>query len=401
MSPSRLLPLMVLAAACGGDALPTAPADSQDPASLRTASVPAPAREALARKLAKALAEPDFRAHLRTQLAASPHEEGKVRLADLLAASNGRGLRALASAEGGRALAGGELRAAEEIEVYLPVPAHRSAWQGDGRLLVGTIGEDGDVPVAFDLGGRRRALDPGTPPATPVLAVVPLESELGPPGRPAPASLAAGCTSDCGGASASTLGSLFMSASHLRESFESWLKGKPEIELLVLGQKGASDSLTSYQCAGERAAGSYFFDQNALDWTGSALIMSRAQLDAYNAQHPGQALRLFFMEDDDTPCQIRANNADLRELITTVDSLVRGYAGGKDVPGGIGSIYRNFAMAQKIFSVVASAIKSNDDLIGNAVEDVVTTERYPGYNWIIKGDDGRTNGYIKLEMRQP
>jgi hypothetical protein len=94
-----------------------------------------------------------------------------------------------------------------------------------------------------------------------------------------------------------------------------------------------------------------------------------------------------------------ANNADLRELITTVDSLVRGYAGGKEVPGDIGSIYRHFAVAQKLYSVVASAIKSNDDLIGNAVEDVVTTERQAGFNWIIKGDDGRTNGFIKLEMR--
>jgi len=167
----------------------------------------------------------------------------------------------------------------------------------------------------------------------------------------------------------------------------------------VLGQKGASDSLTSYQCGGEQAAGAYRFDQNSLDWSGSALVMSRAQLDAYEAQHPGKALRLFFMEDDDTPCQIRADNADLRELITTVDSLVRGYAGGKDVPDGLGSIYRNFSIAQKLYAVAASAIRSNDDLIGNAVEDVTTTERYPGYNWIIKGEDGRSNGYVKLEMR--
>jgi hypothetical protein len=48
---------------------------------------------------------------------------------------------------------------------------------------------------------------------------------------------------------------------------------------------------------------------------------------------------------------------------------------------------------------MASAIRTNDDLIGNAVEDVTTTERYAGYNWIIKGADGRTNGYVKLEMR--
>ena len=397
MAPSRFLPLLVLAAACAGEGLPTAPAGIAD-ASLSAAVAAAPAREQLARRLARALAEPAFRAHLRAQLDTSGHEEGKVRLADLLAVSGGRGLRALAQADGGRALSEGERRASEEIEVYLPVPAHREAWRGGANLLVGTIGADGEVPVAFDLRGRRVALDPARPPSTPVLAVVPLESELG-PGRRGPPQLATVCGAACDGGSASSAGSLYLTASHLRESFESWLKGQPEIEVLVLGQKGASDSLTSYQCAGERGGGSYYFDQNSLDWRGSALIMSRAQLDAYNAQHPGQALRLFFMEDDDTPCQVRANNADLREIITTVDSLVRGYAGGKDVPGGIGSVYRHFAIAQKIYSVIASAIKSNDDLIGNAVEDVLTTERYSGYNWIIKGEDGRTNGSIKLEMR--
>ena len=397
MAPSRFTPLLILAAACAGEGLPTAPAGDAD-ASLSAAAAAAPAREQLARRLARALAEPAFRSHLRAQLDTSGHDEGKVRLADLLAVSGGRGLRALARADGGRALTSGELRASEAIEVYLPVPAHRQEWRGGAGLLVGTIGADGEMPVAFDLRGRRVALDPGSPPATPVLAVVPLESELG-PGRRSGPQLATACVTECGDGSGGSAGSLYLTASHLRESFESWLKGKPEIEVLVLGQKGASDSLTSYQCAGERGGGAYYFDQNSLDWRGSALIMSRAQLDAYNAQHPGQALRLFFMEDDDTPCEIRANNADLRELITTVDSLVRGYAGGKDVPGGLGSIYRHFAIAQKIYSVVASAIKSNDDLIGNAVEDVVTTEQYPGYNWIIKGEDGRTNGYIKLEMR--
>ena len=396
MAPSRIIPLLILAAACAGEGLPTAPAGDAD-ASLSAAAAAAPAREQLARRLAQALAEPTFRSYLRAQLDTSGHDEGKVRLADLLTAADGRGLQALARADGGRALTSGELHASEAIEVYLPVPAHRRAWRGGPGLLVGTIGADGEVPVAFDLRGRRIALDPGSPPPTPVLAVVPLESELG-PGRHSRPQLAAACITECGDGSGS-VGSLYLTASHLRESFESWLKGKPEIEVLVLGQKGASDSLTSYQCAGERGAGAYYFDQNSLDWRGSALIMSRAQLDAYNTQHPGQALRLFFMEDDDTPCQIRANNADLRELITTVDSLARGYAGGKDVPGGLGSIYRHFAIAQKIYSVVASAIKSNDDLIGNAVEDVVTTEQYPGYNWIIKGEDGRTNGYIKLEMR--
>jgi hypothetical protein len=391
-----ILPLVLLAAACGRDSISTAPAERSNDADLRSASFAPSPREALARRLARALADSGFREHLHAQLDSSAHPEGKILLADLLTASGGQGLRALGAAGG--ALSAAERLAAEAIEVYLPVPAHRAAWRGGATLLVGTIGADGEIPVAFDPRDRRVLLDPSAPPAIPVIAVVPLESELGRRARPSGA-VAAPCE-DCGGSGGGQTGGLYMTASHLRESFESWLKGKPEIEVLVLGQQGTSDSLTSYQCGGERAAGSYYFDQNSLDWSGSALLMSRAQLDAYSAQHPGQALRLFFMEDDDAPCQIRANNTDLERLISTVDSLVRGFAGGKDVSGGsTGTIYRNFTIAQKIFAVVASAIKSNDDLIGNAVEDVVTSERYPGYNWIIKGEDGRTNGYLKLEMR--
>jgi hypothetical protein len=66
---------------------------------------------------------------------------------------------------------------------------------------------------------------------------------------------------------------------------------------------------------------------------------------------------------------------------------------------GLGKIFRYIPAAQKIISVIGSLINSNDDLIGNAVEDVTTTERYAGYNWIIKAETGRTNGYVKLLMR--
>ena len=44
-------------------------------------------------------------------------------------------------------------------------------------------------------------------------------------------------------------------ASHFAGKFEGWLKGSPEYEIHILGQSGTSDSLTSYQCAGEHAAG--------------------------------------------------------------------------------------------------------------------------------------------------
>jgi hypothetical protein len=32
------------------------------------------------------------------------------------------------------------------------------------------------------------------------------------------------------------------------------------------------------------------------------------------------------------------------------------------------------------------------------VEDVVVGQFYPGANWIVKGENNVTNGYIKLEM---
>ena len=129
------------------------------------------------------------------------------------------------------------------------------------------------------------------------------------------------------------------------------------------------------------------------------MLMSQAQLDAYSVQHPGEAVRLFFVEDDDTPCEIRANSTDLRRLLATVDSVVRGLSGGDDAATSTGRIFRYLKAGQKLLAVTASMIRTNDDLIGNAVEDVTTTERYPGYNWIIKGANGTTNGYVRLEMR--
>lgn len=397
MFPRSILVMLVLAAAaCGEQALPTAP---PLPASISEARAGSPAanREALARRMARALARAEFREYLSAALAASPHPEGKVGLATFLAASNGRGFRALAEAGDTEFVPTAEQREAERLEVYVPVPDHRSRWRGGADVMVGTIGDDDEAPVGFDLGARRVLLDRERPPDSPVLAVVPLEGAPGTLDRPVFA--AAACQDGCDDGPAAVPG-LYLTASHLRESFESWLKGSPEIEVLVLGQKGTTDSLTSYQCAGNGAAGASWFDQNELDWSGSALLFSQAQLDAFRAQHPGQATRLFFMEDDDGPCQLKANNLDLRQLLATVDSIVRGKAGGKDTTSStIGKLYRNYTIAQKLFAAIASFLKTNDDLIGNAVEDVVTTERYPGYNWIIKGDNGRTNGYIKLEMR--
>src|SRR2546428_6584432 len=64
------------------------------------------------------------------------------------------------------------------LEMYLPVPEHRRIWEGDANVLVATAVADHDPPVAFDVQGNRLVLDPERPPATPVIAVVPVETDF-------------------------------------------------------------------------------------------------------------------------------------------------------------------------------------------------------------------------------
>src|SRR5690606_7206009 len=135
--------------------------------------------EGLARRLAIALGDPAFRARFRARLEASPFREGKLHLQRTLAADGRAELLALARLNGeSESTADSVQRATQALEAYLPVPAHRRAWRGDSRLLVATAARDGDLPVAFDLQGGRHYLDPTRPPQTPVLAVVPVETDF-------------------------------------------------------------------------------------------------------------------------------------------------------------------------------------------------------------------------------
>src|SRR6266496_3806840 len=135
--------------------------------------------EALAKMVAKGLRNPAFRAYLKAQLDASPFVEHKLQFETFLAANEGRAFREIAGENGTTKEAiATEAKAAIALEVYLPVPAHRAAWSGDENILVATALTDDDPPIAFDVEGRRQLLDPRTPPAIPVLAVVPVETDF-------------------------------------------------------------------------------------------------------------------------------------------------------------------------------------------------------------------------------
>ena len=402
-SRAAALALLVGALACSDHPPGTAPeAPPGEPASLSTAAGP----ELLARSLALALGDPTFRAQVKGELDRSPFREHKLSFQRFLGTERGSGGggggggSALATLARHAGLATADLaRAAERaipLEMYLPVPEHRRAWKGDANVLVATALADHDPPVAFDVQGNRQLLDPERPPATPVIAVVPVETDfstapaaigclscfwppLPPPPPPAPG--------------------LYLSKAHFVDDFEGWLKGGPEFEVHVLGQKGQTDSLTDYQCAGERQAAPYYFDQNGLDWSGSVLLFSKAQLDAYNAAHPGQNIRVLVVEDDDTACQIKADRNLLNNAIKAVDGAYKAVTAGNDSSSWAQKTFKRATAFQKVWAALASLINTNDELVGNAVEDVVVGISYPGYNWIVKGQNNATNGWITLGMK--
>jgi hypothetical protein len=383
------LAVVLAAAACTDRTSPEPPVESL-PAARED---PSPARERLARRVALALRDERFRAQLKQDLDRSPVREGKLHFQRYLASAQGRATSEIArvTGEAGEAITLDASRASA-LELYLPVPAHRAQWTGDENILVATTDDERRPPVAFSPKGERFVLSPTTPPAVPVLALVPTETDFDRPGRQA------GFLGEGGGGSTSPAG-LYMTNSHLVETFESWVKGAPEIEVHMLGQAGRSDSLSTYACAGGAAAGYYYFDQNSRDWSGNVLLISQTQLNNYKVNHPDQNLRVFLVEDDDAPCQIKVDPARFATLVKAVESAYPKLTGGKDGTSGIQRIWQRANAIQQILKALASFIKTNDELIGNGVESAVVGVSYPNGNWIIKGDANKTNGWIKLVMR--
>jgi hypothetical protein len=388
------LALAAALAACDRPA-PTDLSEEVAPASQPTAM------DRLVRRFARAMADPAFRAYVKSQLDQSPVREHKLHFQRFLTASDHRVMREVArlSAESESGIEQ-DARAAAALEMYLPVPAHRAAWSGGENILVASAERDHENPVAYDVRGHRQVLSAQAPPATPVLAIEPVETDFGPDGTtgfqvdpippptpppPPPPSPPSG---------------LYMTYSHFVQDFEGWFKGDPEYEIHIFGQLGQSDSLTSYQCAGAAASGYYRFDQNDLNWSGSVLLFTQTQLNNYKTAHPNQNFRIIALEDDDTGCVVKLDADRFKNFANTIQVQYPNLTGAKDTTSSTLMRWVKRANAiQKILRAAYSFITTHDDLIGNAIEDVVIGQFYPGANWIVKGESNVTNGWIKLQMR--
>jgi len=371
------------------------------------ASVEQARHERLARRLALALGDEAFRGTVYAALRDSRTREGKVHLQRFL--GDGAGRRARLAELAGEAEAGvaADLSAALPIEIYLPVPEHRRRWLGDANVLVATAERDHDTPVAFDLAGGRRLLDPTRPPSIPVIALGRAETAFADAGGPSALEVydedpGGGFVSGGSGGTGTTPSpspGLYMTYTKFNSTFEGWLKGDPEFEVHVLGQDGSTSAMKSYQCAGEKAGGPYAFDQNDKEWSGNVMLFSANQLDTYQAAHSGQAVKILVVEDDDTACQIKTDSARVAKMLKQIVDTYGTLTGGKSDP--LISV-RTFTKAFSILSLFKSAwsvITTQDEVVGDAIEDSVAREYFPNANWIVKGENTVTNGAIRLEMR--
>lgn len=425
----RLAALALLAVAVGcADREPTSPIDPGTPRAGPEATAPSAgaALEALrlerqARRVARALDDPEFRQYLQARLRESPVAEHKLQFQRFLTRDNRRALRAMASADGEQEeTVLGEALAGLAAEVYFPVPGHLEQWDGGPDLLVATALGDRDAPVAYDTRGRRRLLDPRVPPSTPVLALVPQEADFDRPQGPEGII----CTfEDCGsggggsggGAGGGTGGggpggtppaqSLYLTRAQFVDTFEGWLKGNPEFELHVLGPATAGDTanMVSYQCVGEHAPSGYSWDMNGTSWSGTAKVFTQAQMDALERANPGRAYLIMALEDDDTACEIKMGQDRVADMLTALKSAYQAYIGLKDIQvitiNGVTRIIIAAKSAFSLFTAIANIIKTNDDLIGIAVADSVLGRTSPVGHWGVVESGTKLNGWLNLEMR--
>ncbi len=400
----RLFPFvaLVFGAACSDANAPTA--SPAEPAAAHAAT-PRAAREHLARVLAMALADSSTRAAIKHRLDASNAPEGKLQYQALLHSDQSALITTLARAAATTpAELLSDLDAARGLELYLPVAAQRAAWHGDANYLVGTIGSDSETPVGFDAAGVRHALDPRTPPTTPVLALVPQETDFT---RGHPENVMS-CVDMCGGgggtgsgagnSGSSVVPGVYIVQSHFNDTYESWLKGNPEFEFHIYGTGDSTESV-QLTCTGEHAKGAYTWDQNTLDWTGQALLISDADYNAYQARHPGQPIRIVAWEDDDEACVDHVDVGGVSALITAVDNFYKALTSGKATPW----YARGLSAAKSVFSLVTAMhdiILTNDDFIGNAVDGSITGDAPGSSNWVLKSNGAVTTGWFTT-MRKP
>lgn len=372
-----------------------------------------------ARRVAVALADPALRQRIRNDLRDSPISEFKLQFSDYLRGPSGsRILERLAKTDAiTEAAALQELTSMPPLELYMPVAEHRTTWRGGQDLIVATQVEDTDLPVAWDTQGQRVALSLSGPPTTPVLVLVPVETDFtaplsakalalrGNPRRetiqdPSVALIDCGeptCGDDGGGigdGSGSTVfpAGLYITFQRLVDKGEPWTLGAPEIEVHIHGPQsaGALQYGADLACSGDRVGFPRGFNQDNAFWNGEALLFDQNQINNYNTLVQN-GFNVSVWEDDNDKCSIKMEDFDLVQRYRNIAVATAGYT-AVSAATGIGPTI--VAAATYIAAVYQSLtfLWTNDDYLGSYVNAAAVGLSYSDANHVLYKDGGTVNG---------
>jgi hypothetical protein len=313
------------------------------------------------------------------------------------------------------------------LEFYMPVDEHRESWTGGTDLLVASVLEDHTLPTGYSLAGLRVPLSTEAQPVTPVLAVVPVETDFTeslPAGYQNSqdaagnaigtwASMTRSNTDTClqppcsgdsdegssgGGGLPPAAPGRYMTFSYIKDDGEAWTRGDPEIEVHIHGPVDAANPTygADLACAGARQLGERRFDQNSGTWSGRVLLFTAAQNADFGSKF-NEGYNVMAWEDDDTSCTIKSDNVNLGNTLRGVGTIASGVVAVVVAKNPLPTIAAAGTFIAGLYSS-AGWLKSNDDFLGVAtrIEFTPYSGQYSDANYILYKQNNAFNGRIKL-----
>lgn len=210
------------------------------------------------RAFAMGMADAGARNRLLQSFRSSRIAEHKLELTPYLASPDGQRLLGSMAARSGRDVS--ELTSlvslVRPLELYMPVAAHRTKWNGDAAILVASALEDSVAPIAFSPDGTPAALSADAPPQQATIALVPVETDFRATAPKATASISPTMTSPrfsiqppppcdpeveycdpCADGGCVVRPpkphGIYMNKMTIRDAHEPWIRGAPELDLVL------------------------------------------------------------------------------------------------------------------------------------------------------------------------
>lgn len=394
------------------------------------------ALQQLTRTVALALQDPGLRHRVKADMRESRFtHEHKLHFSSYLQGRSGGILLAKMAKESGKNRE--EILAlidqVRPLEFYMPVKAQRESWRGGADVVVGSLLEDHEVPTVYTVRGEPVHVGAEETPVQPAIALVPVEAHFNQPlnaryrNRNDGGGETIGTYAECeiqfesptiddgsttcgdggggggggGGTTdpwASRATGLYVTTLNIDGDHEGAFKGDPEFEIHLQAPINDPSVAEDIRCAGKEAPdyrSRFNYDNNGNNYSGAVLVADSAEQARFRATYGTTVgMNIIFWEDDDTACAIKANEDRFRNMMNTIAENYKDvYAAIQDL--NIRSLVKALPGLKNIISAVASWVKSNDDLVGSAVE-MGCYRDYTNFNFAIK-DGTSTVGCVQLK----